>query len=328
VSGERDEDASELEGVATPETDAFDDPEALERLRANAFESVGAPFAEGILYGIGVAEGLFDALRVSQRFAGPLGGTPGHAGPGLGMLFRPSGLDARRRFGGSIASSVEATVHRRRYGGAPGPICHVSAGYCAGWFSALFGEFVLIREIRCTGAGHALCEFEARPVEHWTRENDPWATALLKYLDFDAMRESAEKRLASDGEVPVEGDMMGAFDPLSPAVHVWGPVMVLPYSGAGDSMAALETIATDLGNDAIRVVVLDVTGARVDAVEALGLVRTLDDLARRGIETVLVGVSEEAAVRWLGQRERASLPLQARDISEGIRLAFQLATFT
>ena len=62
--------------------DAFDDPDALERLRANAFESVGLPYAEGILYGIGVAEGLVDALRVAHRFAGPLGGAPRSRGSG------------------------------------------------------------------------------------------------------------------------------------------------------------------------------------------------------------------------------------------------------
>src|SRR5262249_10201539 len=180
------------------------------------------------------------------------------------------------------------------------------------------------RERACISASAPLCEFEARPVDHWTRDGDAWAAAVLKYLDFEAMREAAQKRIASDGETP-EGDMMGAFDPLSPAVHVWGPVMVLPYSGAGDSIAALETIAADLGSEAIRVVVLDVTGARVDAVEALGIVRTLDDIARRGLESIVVGVPDDAVARWLG--ERTTLPLRARDISEAIRLAFQLATF-
>jgi len=323
LSGQRDEEPLELDPTPA-EDDAFDDPESLERLRANAFESVGAPYAEGILYGIGLAEGLSDALRVAGRFAGAHGGTPGHAGPGLDLLFRPAGLDRQRRFGGTLAGSVEATVHRRRYGGAAEPICHVSAGYCSGWYSALFGEFVLVRERACAAAGAPMCEFEARPVEHWTGPGDAWAQRLLKYLDFEAMREAAAKRLAADLDGP-EGDMMGAFDPLSPAVHVWGPVMILPYSGAGDSLAALETITADLGEQAIRVVVLDVTGARVDGVEALGLVRTLDDLARRGIESVIVGVRDDAAARWLG--ERLALPLRARDISEGIRLAFQLATF-
>ena len=307
--------------------DAFDDPEALERLRANAFESVGLPYAEGILYGIGVAEGLVDALRVARRFAGPLGGPPGHAGPGLGLLFAANGLTPDRRFTGALHGSVEATVHRKRYGNAHGPICHVTAGYCAGWYSALLGEFVLVRELDCAGASGEQCHFTARPAAQWLEAGDAWAQGLLKYLDYEAMREGALKRLAASGD-EVEGDMMGAFDPLSPAVHVWGPVMVLPYSGAGDSIAALETIAADLGAGTIRVVVLDATGARIDAVEATGLLRTIDELARRNLESVLVGVSDESAALYLGDSSRLASPLRAADISEAIRLAFQLATFT
>ncbi len=326
MSGERDEESVFAELEAEP-ADAFDDPDALENLRANAFESVGAPFAEGILYGIGVAEGLFDALRIERRFAGPLGGAPRHAGPGLGLLFPARGLTRERTFTGTLLASVEAAVHRRRYGGAGQPVCHVSAGYCSGWYSALLGDFVLVRELACAGSGASHCQFEARPLEHWTKSTDPWAAALLKYLDFEAMRESAHKRLAAAGE-EVEGDMLGAFDPLSPAVHVWGPVMVLPYSGAGDSIAAVDTIATDLGPGAIRVVVLDVTGAHIDAVEATGLVRVLDELVTRGIESVVVGVSPEASARYLAGPNRMSQPLRANDVSEGIRLAFQLATFT
>jgi len=321
VSGTRGDAADQAE-LELEAPDAFDDPDALERLRANAFESVGLPYAEGILYGIGVAEGLVDALRVARRFTGPLGGAPGHAGPGLQLLFAANGLTPDRRFGGALHGSVEAAVHRRRYGGAHGPICHVTAGYCAGWYSALLGEFVLVRELDCAGAGAEHCRFTAQPVERWLGDGDAWAQGLLKYLDYEAMRESALKRLAASGE-EIEGEMMGAFDPLSPAVHVWGPVMVLPYSGAGDSVAALETIAADLGERTIRVVVLDVTGARVDAVEATGLLRTLDELSRRNLETVMVGVSEEIAALY-----KLSLPLRARDISEAIRLAFQLATFT
>ena len=317
-------DEVELE-LDTP--DAFDDPDALERLRANAFESVGLPYAEGILYGIGVAEGLVDALRVAHRFAGPLGGAPGHAGPGLQLLFSASGLTADRRFTGTLHGSVEATVHRKRYGKAHGPICHVTAGYCAGWYSALFGEFVLVRELDCAGVSGERCGFTARPAAQWLDAGDAWAQGLLKYLDYEAMREAALKRLAQAGD-EIEGDMMGAFDPLSPAVHVWGPVMVLPYSGAGDSVAALETISADLGAGAIRVVVLDVTGARIDAVEATGLLRTLDELARRNLETVLVGVSDETAGLYLADPRQLSSPLRAADISEAIRLAFQLATFT
>jgi len=326
VSGERDDEPLEADFAPEP-ADAFDDPDALDALRANAFESVGTPLAEGILYGLGLAEGLFHALSIERRFGGPLGGEPRHAGPGLGLLFSPRGVTRQRTFGGVLPASIEAVLHRRRYGGSAHPICHVSAGYCAGWYSALLGEFVLVRETACAGAGAAACEFEARPAERWTQAGEPWAAHLLQYLDFEAMRENARKRitLSLDG---VEGDMLGAFDPLSPAVHVWGPVMVLPYSGAGDSIAALDTIASDLGSGVIRVVVLDVTGARVDGPEAMGLVRTLDVLAQRDMESVVVGVSDDVATRWLGGRSGLALPLRAADVGEGIRLAFQLATFT
>ena len=261
MSGARGDAADEVE-LELEGPDAFDDPDALERLRANAFESVGLPYAEGILYGIGVAEGLVDALRVAHRFAGPLGGAPGHAGPGLQLLFSASGLTPDRRFTGALHGSVEATVHRKRYGNAHGADLPRDR--------RLLRRLVLgaVRRVRA-GARARLrgrwrgerCGFTARPAAQWLEAGDAWAQGLLKYLDFEAMREGALKRLAAAGD-EIEGDMMGAFDPLSPAVHVWGPVMVLPYSGAGDSIAALETIAADLGAGAIRVVVLDVTGAR------------------------------------------------------------------
>ena len=326
MSGEQGEDEVLLERAAEAPPDAFHDPDALERLRSSAFESVGLPYAEGVLYGIGLAEGLYDALRIARRFAGPLGGTPSHAGTGVGMLFTPSRMSPDRRFSGALYGSTEATVHLRRYGASPEPVCHVSAGYCAGWYSALFNEFILVRERACGTAGHSCCEFEARPARTWIEADNRWAISLLAYLNFDSMRDAAQKRITESGEES-EGDMMCGFDPLSPAVHVWGPVMVLPYSGAGDSLAALDTIATDLGPRAIRVVVLDVTGARIDGVEATGLVRTLDEVARRGLESVVVGIAEEAAARWLGGPDRLALPLRAADVTEGIRLAFQLAAF-
>jgi hypothetical protein len=325
VSGQSDEDGPLLE-AQSESPDAFHDPDALDQLRSNAFESVGLPYAEGVLYGIGLAEGLYDALRVARRFAGPLGGTPSHAGASVGMLFTPGAMSPDHRFTGSLFGSTEATVHLRRYGASPEQVCHVSAGYCAGWYSAMFNEFILVRERSCAATGHSCCEFDARPARTWIEADNRWAISLLAYLNFEVMREAALKRIAADGDES-EGDMMGGFDPLSPAVHVWGPVMVLPYSGAGDTLGALETIATDLGPRAIRVVVLDVTGARIDAVEATGLLRTLDELARRELETVLVGVSKEVSQKFLGLAEGLSHPLRAADISEGIRLAFQLAAF-
>jgi hypothetical protein len=305
---------------------AFEDPAELARLRRNAFESVGRPYASGILYGIGLAQGLLDGLRIARRFANALGGAPRHAGAGLPLLFQAGRLRADRGFSGALDESVEAAIHLREFGPETDPVCHVSAGYCAGWYSALFGEFQLVREIACVACAAEACSFDSRPASAWLETKDPWAATLLAYLDFDAMREAALRRLADDPDES-EGSMMGAFDPLSPAVHVWGPVMVLPYSGAGDSLEAVETILGDIGPGALRVIVLDFTGARIDELETTGLMRLLEVLEARKLESVLVALPDLAARNWLSRSAALSLPLRAADISEGIRLAFQLARF-
>jgi hypothetical protein len=325
MSRARDADA---EGVEVPLElrGAFENPAELARLRRNAFESVGRPYAAGILYGMGLAQGLLDGLRTARRFGAALGGAPRHAGPGIPLLFQAGRIRADRGFSGVLTNSVEASVHLREIGAESEPVCHVSAGYCSGWYSALLGEFLLVRELACAAHGSHACEFEARPAEAWIAARDPHAATLLAYLDFDAMREAALRKLGADVE-EAEGSMMGAFDPLSPAVHVWGPVMILPYSGAADSLEAVETILGDLGPGALRVVVLDLTGARIDALESTGLLRLLEVLEANKLETVLVGLPWLEARQFLPAEAALSLPVHVADISEGISLAFQLARF-
>jgi hypothetical protein len=305
---------------------AFESLAELARLRRNAFESVGAPYAGGILYGIGLSQGMLDGLRVARRFASTAGGTPRHAGAGLPLLFAPGKPRADGGFQARLAGSVEVELHCEDGGEGDAPVCHVSAGYGAGWYSALFGGHLLVRETRCVALGARACEFDARPVEAWLAAKDTWATDQRAYLDFDAMRAAAEKKLAESEDELAEGGMLGAFDPLSPAVHVWGPVMVLPYSGAGDSIEAIETILADVGPDAVRVVVLDVTGASLDALESAGVLRVLATLDERKLEAVLAGIATPpAGGDWLSRARAECPPLRARDVTEAIALAFQLA---
>lgn len=325
MSRAHDEDADGIEVPLEPRG-AFENPAELARLRRNAFESVGRPYAGGILYGIGLAQGLLDGLRVARRFGATLGGVPAHAGPGLPLLFQAGQMRVDRGFSGVLPDSIEAALHLREFGAEAEPVCHVSAGYCSGWYSALLGEFQLVRERACVAHGGEACEFEARPAGAWLAARDPWAATLLAYVDFDAMRHAALAKL-SESVDEAEGTMMGAFDPLSPAVHVWGPVMVLPYSGASDSGEAIETILGDIGPGALRVIVLDLTGAHIDELEATGLLRLLELLDAHKLEAILVGLPEAAARRWLSRRALLSLPLRAADITEGISLAFQLARF-
>ncbi len=303
---------------------AVGDPEALAELRVDIFQTVGPEFGGGILYGIGFAEGQVDALRLTRGFQ--VGGSlqPRFAGPRLPLLFAPAGGKLGARFTGSLTPSVEAGAHRARFPAADDPICFLSAGYAAGWYTELLGEKVLVRERTCVASGADRCTFEARRLEDWLEHADPWINELLPYLDFEGLHARALKAVPQLELDDAEGEMLGSFDPMSPAMHVWGPVMVLPYGGALHGESSLEAIRADIGDEQIRVVVVDLTGARIEALERAGLARLIDHLESLHLEPILAGLNHDAesAIRRAGQS--LGTPLIARSISEGIALGFQL----
>jgi hypothetical protein len=311
---------------------AFENLAALSHLRRNTFEGVGPAHGIGILYGLGFAEGMFDGLRLLERLdqgsalIGPAGGTT------IPMVFCFEAGDLDYRFEGTLSSSKEAAVHLRDYPEPEDPICFTSAGYAAGWYSATLGETILVQEISCVACGGPSCRFEAQRLEDWLAKGAGWVDELLPYLDFEAIREKAENRVTEQGSsVPDErltadaGEMLGGFDAMSPAAHIWGPVMVLPYSGSDDCLVTLETIYEDVGHDQIRVVVIDATGAVIDAVEAVGLARVLDALDSLNLEAVLVGVGEHYVKQFRAHDEQLKLPVVATGLSEAITLGFQMS---
>jgi hypothetical protein len=302
----------------------FEDPAALDELRRNAFETIGLPWAIGVLYGVGMGQGLRDGLRVTQDFGGVLGAQPELPGAPIPMLFTPRGGRPGLRFAGSLRHSLEARLHLSSYPSPQDPICFVSAGYSAGWYSALLGEFHLVRETACLARGAEDCRFQARPARDWTGSDGEWARQLLPYLDYEQLLLAARESLALAGSSST-GEMLGNFDPLSPAAHVWGPVLVLPYSGCDDSLEAVEVIRADVGPDQIRAVVLDVTGARIDGVEAAGLMHTIESLEAQGIESVIAGLRSAACLRLPDAQRQLRVPLIAADLTAAIALAFQLS---
>jgi hypothetical protein len=243
-------------------------------------------------------------------------------GPGLPILFQPESRDLSGRFGGALLSSLEAELHGASYPPSNDPVCIVSAGYAAGWYSELLAESILVRETHCLARGDDACRFEARRVADWQASDDVFISDLLLCLDFDTLRGKA--RDAVDDIAEFDAGSLEHFDPLSPAAHIWGPVLILPYSGIEDSEDALLSIDRDLGADPVRVVVIDVTGARIDPLEASGLARLLDRVEAMGVEAILVGLDDKDTPPFSEPEAGLSMPLRARDLSEGIALGFQM----
>lgn len=308
---------------ATGERDPFDDVQALEELRRITFEGIGVQFGIGVLYGMGVARGLIDGLVVNRRLSSGTRSEARFPGSLIPMVFSVRSGQVDGSFAGSLDSSCEAHVHRYSYPTPADPVCFITSGYAAGWYSAVLGRTLLVREVACAAMGNSACRFEARTPEEWVEADPQWTDSLLPYLDFPTLLQRAREQASCLEEDLDDVSMMGSFDPMSPAVHVWGPVMVLPYSGFQDSDAAIEAIRADIGRKHIKVVVVDVTGALIDAVEASGLVQLVNQLESERIDTILVGLSG-AARSYIPDHASPSVPLQTLDIREGIALAFQV----
>jgi hypothetical protein len=316
--------------------EAVQNAACLTALREEVISSLGIDYGAGVLYGIGFIEGLVDGIRVMRRFSGEYPPEPGAVGPGLPLLFQPESQTADARVSGALSESLEARIHMDQQGEALEPTCYVSAGYAAGWYSEIFRQTILVRELECEACGDKRCHFVARTLADWEADGDRWIAALLPYLDFEHLRVRAEELSRDptgiceadeqeyDECFTPEGDMLGNFDPMSPAAHIWGPVMVLPYSGFLDGGACLESIIADLGPGQVRVVVLDVAGAQIGGVEAADLTRLLDRLESLGLETIVSGLAPGADHPFRNPDGGLAMPLLARDIVEAIALGFQL----
>jgi hypothetical protein len=299
---------------------AVGSPELLSELRWDVFQSVGPRFGHGVLYSLGFTEGLIDALRVTRTFQGSLDPVAQLAGPALPLLFDPQPAHSPGWLTGRLRDALEARLHLERFDASEDPICFVTAGYAAGWYTELLGETILVREHSCRARGDAACSFEARPLEAWS--GDRVIGELIPCLDVNALRERACESLphepSAEGQ---EGDLFGSFDPQSPAVHVWGPVMVLPYSGALDSAAAIETIMCDVGADQVRVVIVDVAGMRLEPLELAGLSQVLTYVRAHEMESILVGMPLRETQR-MGRALDSTLCVD--DMKQGIALGFQM----
>ncbi|MEE8558550.1 MAG: 4-vinyl reductase [Myxococcota bacterium] len=299
---------------------AFSDPAAFESLRRYTVEVTGEPDSPALLYRIGFDRGFADASGISRGFAGGGTAAPRFAGPGLQVLFLPTEGQMPDDFAGRLERSPEAALQTAP---AEVPVCHLSAGYAAGWYSALLRVFLIVLEESCTAQGAPACRFRARPAQSWGDE--PRAQALLSFLNPPDLMAAGTPD--EDGELSEDEEgILGRFDPMSAAAHVWGPIMVLPYSGVEDADAALETVQDDVGPDHVRVVLVDMTGVHLAPVEACGVLELVSRLEARGLEVLVVGIRIGCDGLLTRNKGHPPGPLLIESLSEGIARAFQIAS--
>jgi len=300
------------------------DPRFLGILHFELAQKLGVEQAACNLMQLGFLRGLRDAralvsrgLRAAGR-AGPAPLAPLLAlrlGPGRGMSGRGPG------FQGSWPDHPEADAHLSTLGPAARPTCWASAGYTSGWLSGLQDLDLLALESRCVACGDEACRFEARTPEAWRASGDPRAREALRFLPFAELRAVVERELeaeAIDGGFESEG-LAGE----SPAVHVWGPVMILPFSGADESLRAVELIGSDPEARQVSVVILDLGGVILDeAFGALALEQTLDAIESWGAEPILTEVAP-LSERVVADLERSHVLIR-KSLSEAVSTAFQI----
>jgi hypothetical protein len=296
------------------------DARRLGALHARLGEALGEAEATAALLQAGCLHGLRDAAAtLAAGWHGSGRGTALRA-PRLSLALAPAGPDALEVAGG-WRETHEAEGRLAALGGGRAPSCFASSGYVSGWLSGLFGVDVLALEIACAAAGAPSCRVLARPASAWRASGDARALALLERLDFADLRAGLAEDVEADD--PPE-ELARSLDSELPVVHVWGPVMILPFSGADDSIATLESVGRDAAAREVSVVVLDLAGALLDpGGGALALERVLEAVEQRGADAVLAGVSprSEAVVGELAARRG----VLRRDLPQAIATAFQIA---
>ncbi len=299
------------------------DPRLLGALHQELGNQLSALDARAALVQMGFLHGLRDAMRLVRSGFGPAGIRTAETPTGARLPL----LLARTRMSGgglSIAGSWpeqrEAQAVMRHVGEQTHPTCAVSAGFTSGWLSGIYDADILAVETACLACGAERCEFLALDSSQWEHREQPgWAEAIVT-LPFAPLRDVVLRHLGEEEPLD-EGD---DFEFGAPVVHVWGPVMVIPFSGADESLRALELIGRDPGARDVRVVVLDLSGAIIDdGFGAAALEQILDAVEGWGAEPILTGVSplSEAVVSDLS----ASHLVISKDLPEAIALGFQVA---
>lgn len=151
---------------------------ALQAIRKEMINSLGASYARRILMRAGKAAGEEDALLARQIRPNASVFEAFSVGPQLHTLEGAVQVEpicfehdpAKNHFLGIFRwrQSWEAEAQINDYGLNPSmPACWMLLGYATGYSSAFFGKAVLYQETHCTAAGNEYCQIEGRFEAEW-----------------------------------------------------------------------------------------------------------------------------------------------------------------
>jgi hypothetical protein len=286
------------------------------------------------LFQIGLLHGLRDAARLHRRHDDH--GSQSAASPSETpettplVMFWSDGAsrDESGRFSlhGRWPERHEAVARMSRLGPAEDPQCSMSAGYTTGWLSGTLDRSIIVREIECVAAGAELCRFEAHESAAWLESDATDMHAVIADVPFEAFRKIASSP-------PVERNLKQAigssaldtgFDRSQAVVHIWGPVMVLPFTTLDEALGTIDMLGRDAGIGEIRAVVIDLRDQPLDeGFGAAALEQILETIETWNAQSLITGVSpqSEAAIASL---EVSHLVLR-KDLPEAIATAFQIS---
>jgi len=303
------------------------DPHFLGALHAELGDELGPEEARATLLQIGFLQGMRESQRVLEETSASKETDLG------GARSSPLAIQLRVRTGATPAGGIalegswpersEASAHLEALGVASGSACAVSAGFTSGWLSGMFDADLLAVEASCAATGAPACRFEVRDAECWHHGDNAAAAAGLEALPFAALRQLVLGRVPAGAPQAAKSERRGR-EGDSAVVHIWGPVMVVPYTGPDEVLAAVELVGRDPGAREVSAIVLDLAGAPLDeAFAAAALERILETIELRGAELLVAGVSALAET-VLSDLERRPIGVY-KDLDHAVAAAFQIA---
>lgn len=294
------------------------DPHFLAAMHRELLDLGDTQLAQQRLLRVGFLHGMQDAVRA----AGLTLGRDAYSPP-LTIRCRSIPANGAVEVHGDWPERREAQARLSPGGADSAGSCAFSAGYTSGWLSSMLDADLLAVEQHCSSEGHERCSFVAREASLWRA--DELQGMSVDAIPFDAFRALVSARDAQ--RAPEPGPPIPetqGIDRDDACVHIWGPVMVIPFGGPDEGLRALELIGCDPEAAEVSVVIVHLGHTLIDeAFGALALEQIVQTAESWGAET-LIAEPSPLSERVLAELEHPPL-MVLKNLEEAVVIGFQIA---